>query len=84
MNRLQGTLKTISLHHGVTWATGVDPKSGRPIESPTAYNGLQAVLVSPAPGGAHNWYPMAFNPTTGIVYLPARQGSFALHASLDK
>ena len=38
------------------------------------------MLVSPAPGGAHNWYPMAFNPTTGLVYLPARQGSFALHA----
>ena len=64
----------------VTWATGVDPTSGRPIESPAAYDGLHPVLVSPAPGGAHNWYPMAFNPTTGLVYLPARQGSFALHA----
>jgi quinohemoprotein ethanol dehydrogenase len=66
--------------NGVTWATGVDPKSGRPIESPTAYNGLQAVLVSPAPGGAHNWYPMAFDPATGLVYVPAREGSPALHA----
>jgi quinohemoprotein ethanol dehydrogenase len=65
---------------GVTWATGIDPKSGRPVESPTAYNGLQAVLVSPAPGGAHNWYPMAFDPTTGLVYVPAREGSPALHA----
>ncbi len=64
----------------VTWATGIDPQSGRPIESPAAYDGLHPVLVSPAPGGAHNWYPMAFNPTTGLVYLPARQGSFALHA----
>ena len=59
---------------------GIDPKSGRPIESPTAYNGLEAVLVSPAPGGAHNWYPMAFNPATGLVYVPAREGSPALHA----
>ena len=66
--------------NGVTWATGVDPTSGRPIESPTAYNGLQAVLVSPAPGGAHNWYPMAFHPGTGLVYVPAREGSPALHA----
>ncbi len=64
----------------VTWATGIDPNSGRPVESPAAYDGLHAVLVSPAPGGAHNWYPMAFNPTTGLVYLPARQGSYALHA----
>ena len=65
---------------GVTWASGIDPESGRPIESPTAYQGLKAVLVSPAPGGAHNWYPMAFDPLTGLVYIPARQGSFALHA----
>jgi quinohemoprotein ethanol dehydrogenase len=63
----------------VTWANGIDPKSGRPIESPAAYDGLRPVLVSPAPGGAHNWYPMAFNPTTGLVYVPARQGSYALH-----
>jgi quinohemoprotein ethanol dehydrogenase len=63
----------------VTWANGIDPQSGRPVESPAAYDGLRPVLVSPAPGGAHNWYPMAFNPTTGLVYVPARQGSFALH-----
>jgi len=44
-------LSTKQFVNGVTWATGVDPRSGRPIESPTAYNGLQAVLVSPAPGG---------------------------------
>jgi len=65
---------------GITWASGIDPKSGRPVESATAYDGLQAVLVSPAPGGAHNWYPMAFDPTTGLVYVPAREGSYALHA----
>ena len=64
----------------VTWATGIDPHSGRPIESAAAYDGLNPVLVSPAPGGAHNWYPMAFDPTKGLVYLPARQGSYALHA----
>ncbi len=66
--------------NGVTWATGVDPKTGRPQESPTAYNGMEAVLVSPAPGGAHNWYPMAFNPSTGFVYVPARENSTMLHA----
>jgi quinohemoprotein ethanol dehydrogenase len=65
---------------GVTWASGIDAKSGRPIESPSAYEGLQAVLVSPAPGGAHNWYPMAFDPSTDLVYIPARQGSYVVHA----
>ena len=64
----------------VTWATAIDPTSGRPVEAPTAYRGMEAVLVSPAPGGAHNWYPMAFSPATGLVYVPAREGSQALHA----
>ena len=64
----------------ITWASGIDPTSGRPMELPTAYEGMQAVLVSPSPGGAHNWYPMAFNPGTGLVYIPAREGSQALHA----
>ena len=65
---------------GITWATGLDPKTGRPIESPTAYKGLQPVIVSPAPGGAHNWNPIAFNPSTGLVYLAAKNGTQALHA----
>ena len=64
----------------ITWATGIDPKSGRPIESTTAYDGLHPVLVSPDPNGAHNWYPMAFNPTRGIVYLAAKEGTTYLHA----
>ena len=64
---------------GVTWASGLDSKTGRPIESPTAYAGAQPVMVSPDPGGAHNWNPMAFNPTTGLVYLPAKVGTQFVH-----
>ena len=66
--------------NGVTWASGIDPKTGRPIETATGYNGLEAVMVSPDPGGAHNWYPMAFYPVTGLVYVPAREGAYMLHA----
>ena len=65
---------------GITWASGIDPDSGRPVETPSAYQGMHAVLVSPSPGGAHNWYPMAFNPATGLVYVPAREGSQVLLA----
>ena len=61
--------------NNVTWATGIDPKTGRPIESPTAYAGMNPVLVSPDKDGAHNWYPMAFHPATGLVYLPAKEGT---------
>jgi quinohemoprotein ethanol dehydrogenase len=65
---------------GITWATGLDPLTGRPIESSSAYAGLDAVIVSPSAGGAHNWQPMAFNPMTGLVYLPAKIGTHGLHA----
>src|SRR5882724_4925422 len=68
---------------GVTWANGIDSQTGRPEESASAHNNLEAVLVSPDPGGAHNWYPMAFNPTTGLVYVPAREGGVYMHA-VDK
>jgi quinohemoprotein ethanol dehydrogenase len=65
---------------GITWANGIDPKSGRPVESTSAYDGMHPVLVSPDPGGAHNWYPMAFHPGTGLVYVPAREGAVFAHA----
>ena len=65
---------------GVTWASGLDPKTGRPVVSPSAYAGLEPVMVSPDAGGAHNWNPMAFNPTTGLVYLPAKVGTNMVHA----
>jgi quinohemoprotein ethanol dehydrogenase len=69
---------------GITWASGLDPKTGRPMESATAYAGAQAVIVSPDPGGAHNWNPMAFNPETGLVYLPTKTGTHFVHAPDSK
>ncbi|MGH7471954.1 MAG: PQQ-binding-like beta-propeller repeat protein, partial [Longimicrobiales bacterium] len=56
----------------ITWATGVDQKTGRPIETPEARYGMtgRGVWLSPGAVGAHNWRPMAFNPGTGLVYLP--------------
>ncbi len=65
---------------GVNWASGLDPKTGRPIELPTGYAGAKPVIVSPSPDGAHNWGPMAFHPSTGLVYLAAKEGTSFLHA----
>jgi quinohemoprotein ethanol dehydrogenase len=65
---------------GITWASGLDPKTGHPVETATAYAGLQPVIVSPDPSGAHNWNPMAFSPATGLVYLSAKVGTHVVHA----
>lgn len=65
---------------GITWASGLDPKTGHPVETQEADVGMKPFIISPSPDGAHNWHPMAFNPATGLVYLPAKVGSRALHA----
>ena len=57
----------------MTWATGLD-ENGRPIENPAARNWEKASFVSiPGPMGGHNWHPMAYNPQTGLTYIPAQQ-----------
>jgi quinohemoprotein ethanol dehydrogenase len=65
---------------GVNWATGLDAKTGRPVETSIGTAGLKPVIVSPSANGAHNWQPMAFSPATGLVYLPAKVGTKTLQA----
>src|SRR5262249_33653951 len=63
---------------GINWASGIDPKTGRPIELPGVAE-ANPKLLSPHPDGAHNWNPMAFHPGTGLVYIPARVGTQIVH-----
>ena len=62
----------------VNWAFGIDQETGRPIENPEARFDRtgKAFAVQPAPSGAHNWHPMAFNPDTGLVYLSSADSAF--------
>jgi len=59
----------------VTWAKGLDEVTGRPFVNPEAHYGSDSITISPGPGGAHNWAPMSFNPTTGLVYIPTSTNS---------
>jgi quinohemoprotein ethanol dehydrogenase len=65
---------------GVSWASGLDPNTGRPHETSSGYAALEPVLVSPDPSGAHNWTPMAFSPANGLVYIGVRSHSSIIHA----
>ena len=60
----------------VTWAKGLDEKTGRPIVNQEAHYGNQPIQITPGAGGAHNWAPMSFNPATGLVYVPTSNGGF--------
>jgi PQQ-dependent dehydrogenase (methanol/ethanol family) len=77
LDRATGELISAEAYVPVTWATGVDKKTGRPIEIPQARYKDEATIVKPGPFGGHNWQPMSFNPRTGLVYIPAQDPFFA-------
>jgi quinohemoprotein ethanol dehydrogenase len=56
---------------GVTWASKVDLKTGRPVINAGAYYTDKPVRLSPGEGGGHSWHPTAFSPKTGFMYLQA-------------
>jgi quinohemoprotein ethanol dehydrogenase len=63
------------------WMTGWDA-NWRPILNPEANYGKsdKGFHVVPSAGGAHTWHPMAFNPDTGLMYIPTNFSSFPLVA----
>ncbi|MEO8306948.1 MAG: PQQ-dependent dehydrogenase, methanol/ethanol family [Pseudomonadota bacterium] len=70
IDRTNGKFISAKNHVPVTWTTGIDAVTGRPNMNPEAHYGTEPVLVAPGPGGAHNWFPMAYNPETGLAYFP--------------
>lgn len=78
LDRQTGQLISARPYAEMNWATGID-SNGRPIESAEARQLADATLVSPGTDGAHNWHPISFNPSTGLVYL-AVTNSTSMHA----
>jgi alcohol dehydrogenase (cytochrome c) len=55
----------------ITWADGIDMKTGRPIDSAATKKMRttgEAVELWPHLLGGKNWMPMSYNPGTGLVY----------------
>ena len=78
IDRENGKFISAKPYAPVNWATGIDP-NGRPIENPAARQLKDAALVKPSAEGAHNWNPISFSPTTGLVYLAVLEDT-SLHA----
>eukprot|EP00456_Euglypha_rotunda_P082773 TRINITY_DN8160_c0_g1_i10.p1 TRINITY_DN8160_c0_g1~~TRINITY_DN8160_c0_g1_i10.p1 ORF type:complete len:322 (+),score=109.61 TRINITY_DN8160_c0_g1_i10:99-1064(+) len=78
LDRTDGKLISAKNYTPVNWATGIDLKTGRPIEYPAARYDLHGndFIARPGAFGSHNWPPMAFSPKTGLVYIPSQQGAF--------
>ena len=75
LDRNTGELLSAEPYVYVNWASKVDMKTGRPVETPNARYIKSNEQIYPSPYGAHNWQPMAFNPKTKLVYIPAREQS---------
>jgi quinohemoprotein ethanol dehydrogenase len=71
-DRTDGKLLSVGqIAEKLTWATGINMSTGRPIEvSGIRYPDGKTFEMWPSPRGAHSWMPMAFSPQTGLVYIP--------------
>ncbi len=75
LDRATGEFISAGAHVFQNWNEGFDAK-GRPITSEAVRYTTEPAMVAPGPGGAHNWFPMAFSPRTGLAYFPAYQSAF--------
>lgn len=57
----------------ITWAKGIDMKTGRPIENPDIRYETGLTEIWPGAIGGHNWQAMSYSPKTGLVYIPVHQ-----------
>jgi quinohemoprotein ethanol dehydrogenase len=77
IDRENGALISAKPFTSVNWATGIDMKTGRPIESATArYPSVDSPPIIPGPLGAHSWQPMSYSPLTGLTYIPVNEVGF--------
>ena len=77
LDRATGELLSAKPYTAVSWANGIDLKSGRPVENPQArYEEGKGAPVAPGPLGGHSWHSMSFSPLTKLVYLPVNEAGF--------
>jgi alcohol dehydrogenase (cytochrome c) len=74
-------LLTSKYGSATNWVKHLDEK-GRPMRNVEKDATVGGSLVSPTAGGTVNWEPPAFNPLTGLFYVPERNG-YAIFYLLD-
>jgi quinohemoprotein ethanol dehydrogenase len=78
LDRATGEVISAKPYSAVTWATGVDLKTGQPVINANARYESQGkgTPVAPGPLGAHSWHSMSYSPLTGLVYIPVQDAGF--------
>lgn len=75
----EGFIAAYPFVRDISWAKGIDPKTGRPIENegqrPPAPEKGEAkgkpIKVTPNFLGGKNWNPMSYSADTGLFYIPS-------------
>ncbi|HTB30365.1 MAG TPA: PQQ-dependent dehydrogenase, methanol/ethanol family [Steroidobacteraceae bacterium] len=78
LDRSSGALLSASPFAYVSWARGIDPKTGRPIVDPSAEYVRGPALVYPSEAGAHTWQPMAYDPERALTYISVQEAGNVL------
>jgi len=70
LDRTNGQLISAKPYEKVNWATHIDMKTGRPVETDIAKSirEMKATEHWPSTRGGKNWQHAAFNPNTGLLY----------------
>lgn len=76
LDRRDGHLLRAHPYGAMTWATHVDMETGRPVENPDVVWEEKPQWILPGNTGAHNWEPMAFDPTRGLMFIPTHDTPF--------
>ena len=76
LDRATGQLLSAQPYAKINWATHVDLKTGRPVESEEsiALRAGKEIEMWPSIRGAKNWPHAAFNPNTGLLYANTNHG----------
>jgi alcohol dehydrogenase (cytochrome c) len=72
LERATGQLIAANPYVKVTWATGIDKETGRPIWSEATKKVLDftdEIETWPSISGGTNWYPYSFDPRTNTAYV---------------
>jgi lanthanide-dependent methanol dehydrogenase len=71
LDRATGEVLSADPYGPVTWATGVDLATGRPIKNADKATGNRMARdVCPAAPGMKDWQPSAWSPRTQVLYIP--------------
>ena len=73
----------IPLVQGINWTSGLDPKTGKPtinVNMKPKTGGPKVKPIVPGLEGGTNWFPPAYDPDLGMIFVSVNQWGMALQA----